>query len=296
MPCDNGLSPGFEVGCTGTHIRTKDLPLMTHVSADRPAQGYLPREEACMVTTVTIRLDEELRDRIAEAARLHDVTLSRYIRDQLAENMQFEVREGADGDGSDLDVDNPDLSPFERRMLVQAHRLILAAKGDLGEAYYNKDDEVQAIQILESGFVGDYSAEFAGIVTPMSQAECELVWDIFDMFRVIGASARALDGGWQHIGVDERYGTFRGFDGNHPLESRMLGYARYLVKHDRWTEQADVVLEEGGVSPTEMVPTYRSMLRAFKPLWSQVVRDGTRWHLSEEQIRQVLETVPDERG
>lgn len=250
-----------------------------------------------MVTTVTIRIEDELRDHLAQAAQREGVTISRYIRDALAKDLQFEPPEGAGSDGSDLDAGNPDLSPFERRMLVQLHRLVLAAKGDLGDAYYNKDDEVQAIQILESGFVGDYSAEFAGIVTPMSQPECELVWDIFDMFRIIGASVRALDGKWQQIGVDEGYGTFRGFDGNHPLESRMLGYARYLVKHDRWTEQADFVLKEGGISPTEMVPTYRAMLRAFKPLWSQTVTSGTRWHLSEEQLKQVLESaVPDARG
>jgi uncharacterized protein YfbU (UPF0304 family) len=245
-----------------------------------------------MATTVTIRIEDELRDQIAKAAQLQNVTTSRYIRDALANHMQFEPSEGADSDRPDLDADSPDLSPFERRILVQLHRLVLAAKGDLGNSYYDKDDEVQGIQILESGFVGDYSVEFAGIVPPMSQAECELVWDIFDMFRIIGASVRALDGGWKRIGVDEFYGTFRGFDGNHPLESRLLIYARHLVKHDRWTEQAEFVLKEGGNSHREMVPTYRAMLRVFKPLWSEAVRSGTRWHLSEKQVRQVLEIVP----
>lgn len=248
-----------------------------------------------MATTVMIDIDDDLQDQITRAAQRQGVTSSRYILDVLASHLRLEPPKGVDSDRPGSAADTPDLSPFERRILVQLHRLVLASKGDLGDSYYDKDDEVQGIQILESGFVGDYSEEFAGIVPPMSQAECEVVWDIFDMFRIIGASVRALDGGWKQVGVDEHYGTFRGFDGNHPLESRLLIYARHLVKHDRWTEQADFVLRESGNSQSEMLPAYRSMLRVFKPLWSEAVGSGVRRHLSEEHIRQVVESVPGRR-
>lgn len=242
---------------------------------------------------VSVRFEDELRDQVAQEAELKGVTVSKYIRDALANQMRFEEAEGLEIGRPDDSAENLELSPFQRRILVQLHRAVLAAKGHLSDSYYDPKEEVRGINVLEHGFVGDYSQEFAGIESPMSQAECELVWDVFDMFRIIGASVRSLDGGWDQLGIDERYGTFRGFDGNHALEGRMLDYARYLVKNDRWEEQACFIFGDArGNSHSQMVPTYRAMLRVFKPLWSQTVKGGTRWHLSEEQVRQVMEAVP----
>lgn len=246
------------------------------------------------MATVTIRFEDELRDRIAGEAELKGVSISRYVRDALANHMRFESVDGAESGRPDERVESYDFSPYQRRVLVQLHRLVLAAKGDLHDSYYDPEEEVRGINILERGFVGDYSEEFVGIDPPMSMADCELVWEIFDMFRILGASVQALDDGWAQLGIDERYGTFRGFDGNHALESRMLGYARYLVKNDRWSEQAGFILgKNGGNSHAEMVPTYRAMLRVFKPIWSRTVRSGARWHLTEQEIRQVLESVSE---
>jgi len=127
---------------------------MTHVSAVRPAQGYMPREEAYMITTVTMRIEDELRDQIVEAAQLQGVTISRYIRDALAKIMQFELPEGAGSDGSDPDADNHNLSPLERRMRVQAHRPVLSAEGDLGDAYSTRTMRFKQSRFLRAGSSG----------------------------------------------------------------------------------------------------------------------------------------------
>ncbi|SDI69782.1 hypothetical protein SAMN04488693_1198 [Arthrobacter subterraneus] len=249
------------------------------------------------MATVTIRLDDELRDRIAEEAELRGVTMSNYIRDALENHIRFEQTDQLESGRPGSREGDIDLSPFQRRLLVQLHRAILAAKGDLSAEYYDAAEEARGVELLEHGFTGEYSEEFAGINPPMSQSECELVWDIFDMFRVIGSSVSALGkDGWTQLGVDERYGSFRGFDGNHSLENRLLSYAKYLVRNDRWEEQANVFEGHGGGnSHTQMVPTYRAMLRVFKPIWSLTVRSGSRWHLSVDELRQVLEAAPGAR-
>ncbi|MFJ6003657.1 YfbU family protein [Arthrobacter sp. NPDC092385] len=195
------------------------------------------------------------------------------------------------------DTDDIDLSPFQRRVLVHLHRAVMAAQGNLSAEYYDVEEEVRQIQILEHGFEGDYSDEFAGINPPMSRAQCELVWDILDMFRIINASVDALgteeENGWSKLGINQRYGSFRGFDANHAVEHRLLSYTRFLVKNGRWEEQAHFMnSRERGNSHRQMIPTYRSMLSVFKPIWSQTVKSGTRWHLTEDNLRTVFMEVP----
>lgn len=249
------------------------------------------------MATVTIRLDENLRDRISEEADKKGLTVSTYIRGALENHLMFAQTEEIESPRPP-DADDIDLSPFQRRVLVQLHRAVMAAQGDLSDEYYDSEDEGRQIQILEHGFEGDYSNEFAGINPPMSRAQCELVWDILDMFRVLNASVDALGGGeegdgWRKLGVHRRYGSFRGFDANHAVEHRLLSYTRFLVKNGRWEEQADFLKgRERGNSHRQMIPTYRSMLSVFKPIWSQTVKSGTRWHLTEKDLRTVFNEVP----
>lgn len=249
------------------------------------------------MATVTIRLDEDLRDRISEEADKKGLTVSTYIRNALENHLMFAQTEDLESPRPP-DADDIDLSPFQRRVLVQLHRAVLAAQGNLSEGYYDLGEEVRQIQILERGYEGDYPDEFAGINPPMSRAQCELVWDILDMFRIINASVDALGtgeegDGWSKLGVDRRHGTFRGFDANHAVEQRLLGYTRFLVKNGRWEEQADFLSGgERGNSHRQMIPIYRSMLTVFKPIWSQTVKSGTRWHLTEKNLRTVFKEVP----
>ncbi|MCG2623032.1 YfbU family protein [Arthrobacter sp. I2-34] len=248
------------------------------------------------MATVTIRLEDEARDRIAEAAEERGVTLSNYIREALELHLAVEQPDelGSSRPGGEEAVS---LTLFQRKVLQLLHRNLLATQGGLTESYYDHDQEVRSLKVLENGFAGEYAEEFADISEPMTRAECELVWDILDMFRIIQGSVYELgEGGWDHIGVEnaERYGTFRGFDLNDSLESRLLAYAKYLIKTDRWTEQSSAFSREnkGGNSHTPRLPTYRAMLRVFKPLWRQAVRGGSRFHLSAEDLRQVLLAAP----
>lgn len=253
------------------------------------------------MATITIRLKDELRDRVAEAAEGVGLPVSDYIRGALETHLALEQAGEIGAGRPNADAENVSITPYERKVLQLLHRNLLAAKGDLSDSYYDAELEVQSIKVLENGFAGEYAQEFADILEPMGRAECELVWDIFDMFRVLQASVRELGKeGWNQINVDdaEHFGSFQGFDFNDATELRLGNYAKYLIKTDRWTEQADAFSREKdfGNSHAQMLPTYRSMLRVFKPLWRAAIRGRiSRPYLSVEALEQVLLAAPGAR-
>lgn len=251
------------------------------------------------MATVTIRLDDEMRDRVAAVADNLGMTVSDYVRGALENTLKLE---GTDEIGSSRPSadETVALTKFERKILVMLHRNLLAAKGDLNDSYYDEESEVKSLKVLEGGFAGDYAEEFADLREPMTQAECELVWDILDMFRVIGSGKEKLDddGSTPSEARDLRRSvTFRGFDLNDAQEARLLMYARHLVSNDRWAEQAEVFSRENdrGNSHTRMLPTYRAMLRVFKPLWRQTIQSGARWHLTKAEIELILQAARSPR-
>lgn len=247
------------------------------------------------MATVTIRLEDATRNRVAEAAEERGVTISTYIREML--ELQLQVDAPGDQERPDTS-ESMELSMYQRKVLQLLHRITLATRGDLDGGYYDPANEVKMIRMLEGGYAADYAQEFADISFPMTRAECEMVWDILDMFRVVGSSVKEL-GGWHELSVKgaEHYGKFRGFDGNDPMEGRMLSYSQYLLKTDRWTEQAEVFSPNNdfGNTHTAMLPTYRAMLRVYKPLWRAAVRGWDR-HLSARDLEQILLAAPGARS
>lgn len=247
--------------------------------------------------TVTIRLTNELRDQVSQAADADDVSVSDYIRGALETHLSL-VQGGEVGAGRNRDDGEVSMTPFERKVLQLLHRNLLAAQGDLADEHYDSQQEVRSLKVLENGFAGEYAEEFTDILEPMGRAECELVWDIFDMFRVIESSVRELGkDGWNQLAVEdaEYLGSFQGFDFNDALESRLGSYARFLIETDRWTERQESFSRENdfGNSHAKMLPTYRSMLRVFKPLWRTAIRGGfSRRHLDAQQLEQILLAVP----
>lgn len=72
----------------------------------------------------------------------------------------------------------------------------------------------------------------------------------------------------------------------------MLGYLRYLVRTDRWTEIKVRLAEIGdeGHSHARFLPAYERMLAVFKPIWDDVIRrqgHGGKYLLTAQQVHQV---------
>lgn len=243
--------------------------------------------------SITIRLPDELKDLISEEAENNGQTQSDYLR-QLIEIHAGQIKEEEFRRKPTQEIS---LHAVERKTLILGYQLLLATHGDLPADQYDAEDISNAIQALENGYAGEYPQIFAGVDQGLTYDECRLVWDILDMFRVIKYSIRDLGtGGWEHTGVidAEHYGSFHGFDFQIALESRLAGYVAFLVRTGRWKEQQPVI-DTGGNSHSEMLPTYRSMLAEFKPVWRKATSRGGRHHLSAEEIRDVLLAAPGAR-
>jgi uncharacterized protein YfbU (UPF0304 family) len=156
--------------------------------------------------------------------------------------------------------------------------------------------------MLNGGYTGEYPREFAGVQTELSRTDCELVWDILDMFTVIKGSVAHLDQeAVQALGnAVEHALTFRGFDFNDPLESRLASYAEYLIKIGKWEALADRfdAEHEGGNSHHRVLPTYRRMLNAFTPIWEHKLADRGHagLHLTLVELQTILEAWPYSHG
>lgn len=236
--------------------------------------------------SITIRIPDELKRLIEEEADASGKTLSEYLREIL------EMHIGGVSEESQRDFRRDlALSAVERDSLSLGYQILLAIHGDLPREWYDAESTVHKVKALEGGYAGEYPRILPDADEETSPEECRLVWDILDMFRVIKYSIRDLgEGGWEQTGVinAELYGSFQGFDHQSAFESKLADYVDYLVETGRWTEQKEFLEAQGGNSHHEMLPTYRSMLAEFKPVWRKAIGRGGRPHLTSDEIRRVL--------
>lgn len=240
--------------------------------------------------TVTLRVPDDLRTLIAEAAEANGQSQSDYMRQAIEIHVK-RVNPKHDRQPAEK---NTTLTSYERASLILQHQAVLAAQGRLSKESYGTKWHERAIEVLERGYEGEYPQLFPNHTETLNAYDCELVWDILDMFRVIHFSVEALGkNGWDVIGIEnaEWFGKFKGFDYQRERESQMASYTEYLVKSGRWTEQEELV-KKGMNSHVEMLPTYQSMLGVFKPLWREAARGGGRSHLSTQNLRNVLLAAP----
>lgn len=243
--------------------------------------------------TITLRVPDDLRTLIAEAAEANRQSQSDYIRQAI----EVHVKRVDPKHDRQAAEDNITLTSYERASLILQHQNLLATQGNLPKESYDPKWHERAIEVLERGYEGEYPQLFPNQAEALSAYDCELVWDILDMFRVIHFSVEALgENGWDAVGIEnaEWFGKFTGFDYQRERESQMAGYTEYLVKSGRWTEQEELV-KRGTNSHRQMLPTYQAMLGTFKPLWREAARGGGRCHLSAQDLRQILLAAPGAR-
>lgn len=239
---------------------------------------------------ITLRVPDDLRTLIAEAAEANGQSQSDYLRQAIEVHLK---RVNPEHDRQPTEK-NITLTPYERASLILQHQTLLATQGQLPKEFNNPEWHERAIEALERGYEGEYPQLFPSHTETLNAYDCELVWDILDMFRVIRFSVGTLgENGWDVIGVEnaEWFGTFQGFDYQRERESEMAGYTEYLVKSGRWTEQEELV-KEGMNSHRQMLPTYQSMLGVFKPVWREAVRGGGCSHLSADDLQKILLAAP----
>lgn len=187
------------------------------------------------MATITIRVDERTRVDLEDLAATHDLTLSDLIREQLDVLLARDVTK--------MRSDVPrSLSMGERLTLSLQHEMLANELEG-----YEADHHRQCFEILQEGYAGEYDKLFGAIYAEMPRTECDLVWSILGMFRILGFSIRELSPAEvKQLDDDDCFLKFGGLDLNDSREGRMLGYIQYLVKTDRWTEIQEHLDEVGG--------------------------------------------------
>lgn len=178
------------------------------------------------------------------------------------------------------------LTPYERQTLLLQHQIL--AHLDEGEADYHS----RMVKVLTEGFTGEYEALFVAYAE-LPKADCTLMMDILDMFKMIKASLAALEEPERaSLLSDHEYVLrYQGLDYNDAREGKLASYVSYLQSTDRWTElRDDVEAADGGNSHAPMLTRYQGTLRVYQPIWNEVVQNhrGPRsFLLSAEQLRRV---------
>ena len=168
-------------------------------------------------------------------------------------------------------------------------RFIISNQLKILEALYPEEAQYysQCRTAFEEGYETHYDWSMEHISTEtLSEEVTKEVIDTLDMYRAIYYYQRDKD----IDGINEYALKFSGYDGNDPMESRMMGYARYFVVDlNRFTE----ILETQGEhfdfnSHAEMREKYRRMLIRWKEIPAGT-NEGQRHNLTKQQLESILE-------
>ena len=240
--------------------------------------------------TMTIRLTDQEHSALKQMAEEEGVTLSEFVRSALGAVTAPTYEQNRPQSG---DAPAPEsISLIDRQILVLLHRILghVLPDGPNGpeeNSTYQRD----RAEVLEKGFTAEYWKEVAGFRQELSTQDSLQLMEILDMFRVITSSREQLTQEGVRLAPGIEYGlTFRGFDGNDPLESHMADYTEFLMNDGRWTELKDQVNElDRGNSHMPMLGIYRRMLNEYRRIMS-TRRPGdfrARFSLSAEELAQI---------
>ena len=238
------------------------------------------------MATLTIRVDDNLRDALERVARDRGTTVSGLIRVSIARSL------GQTSDAPKFRTPRT-LTAVERRTLSNQHHILADTASDDSTARHHR----RRAEILEAGFTAEYEDEFLDIEPELTPADCELVWDILDMYRVLRTSMQRAEPDTV-ADIPTYVVEFAGFDGNDAYESHLRRYAQHLIADDRWDDLADFFDDhhDRGNSHTKLLHAYKRMLTVFKPIWATKLQErGTSYELAAEELHQIADawTHPD---
>jgi uncharacterized protein len=233
------------------------------------------------VATVTIRIDDDTRDELEEIARTRGLTLSDLLRGQIDDLLGRDVPM--------RDAVPHALSCPQRHVLAQQHEVLALLQAD--DEHESEHHRAMAT-VLREGYAGEYGDVFVDMRSEIARSECKLLWDILDMFRLLGGSIDRLSAD-EHgvLGSDNEHRLrFDGFDRNDTRERRLLGYVHYLVGRGRWAELKPRLAEIGdkGNSHSPRLPSYQRMLAAYTPIYEQAAK-GARGYAADAGLLTVDE-------
>jgi uncharacterized protein YfbU (UPF0304 family) len=167
--------------------------------------------------------------------------------------------------------------------LTPVERLQLANQFEILEKLYPERAEIYAARrdIVEHGYTIQYGDVFSDIFNEMPFEECEYVYDVLDMHRILINSFNELK---DKAGLTLEDVSFKGFDGNN--ESKRHAFAEHLKKEGRWTETLVGSLNSHSMSS---MTRYPKMLKKFDRIAGGLNKAAVGgWDLTAEQIREII--------
>lgn len=234
---------------------------------------------------ITLRVDETIKEELEDIAARARISVSELARQGIDTILGRATNDEESSPLSRLPT------PIERATLGMLHQIMAQLDVDeYGSAHHQKMAEV-----LERGYVGEYGHLFHSLDRELPLIQCQSVWDVLDLFRTIKASLSKFTAK-QRNQFSGHETEFAGFDANSPEESRLLGYAQYLIADGRWRELSEYFDDkhENGNSHHTTLPRYRAMVSK----WHQIQRDKRRskvvigfedLFLSPDEIEMILE-------
>lgn len=242
------------------------------------------------MATLTMRIDDAVRDQIQEMAEGQGISVSDLVRSQIDRLLDQGNR-----DEPRRRIVPESMTAVDRKQLSLLHKILarLVEENPADERLGHDGDtayQLDRAQTLEEGWTTEYDMEFYAMEPELSRRDCGLVMDLLDMFRTLKYSAEQV---MEQLSEQEAWTlTFRGFDLSDAVEGRLLGYARWLVSDGkRWQEHAEVfsAKKDWGNSHMSWLGSYQRMLEAYEPIWRSVVRRQGRSRdlLTADELRQV---------
>ncbi|MGA3328212.1 MAG: YfbU family protein [Terriglobia bacterium] len=167
------------------------------------------------------------------------------------------------------------LTPVERLQLVNQFRIL--------EKLYPEQaaDYEEWRGIIARGYTIQYGDVFNEVWEEMEFADCEYVYEVLNLYRILIQSYDALT---DKKGLKPEDVRFQGFDLNN--ESKHFSFAEHLRKQGKWTETLTGNLNSHSMTTMSLYPR---MLKKFEPIQKQLMAShASPWLLTAEQIKEII--------
>ena len=174
------------------------------------------------------------------------------------------------------------LSRNERFIIVNQLRILEALYPDEANSYIN-----QRIA-FESGYESHYEWSMESIATEtISEDTSREVIDVLDMFRAFYYYKKSNE---CLKDIDEKSLLFSGYDGNDPVEIRLMEYAKYFI-NDLGKFKEVLEFKDGNFdfnSNTKKRSKYKRMLSRWLKI-DPGMKKGQRHRLTKEQLIDIID-------
>lgn len=213
------------------------------------------------MATLTLRVDDAVRDELERAARARGTTISDLLRSAIDDLLGWET--AGTKEWEDHIAVPQTLDAVQRLTFALLHEIL----GKLPDDEDGTDYHRRQAEVMKQGFAGEYSTSFGFMAAELTPAECTRLHDILGMFQTLEVSlARLAAVDREGLGTDAQYVLiFDGFDLRRPEEARLLTYARYLVKDEGlWSQFRErLTTGERGNSHSPRLARYLRMLPVY---------------------------------